>query len=162
MDGLLKYLYTHQLDARQQRRMIRTYVAADYFQVKELRDKAAAGASTELRNLLNKKLFINFKERCHVVFNEHPNTPLEATVIRVLADNMPLVLYESGTWDELTTAHPGVATKVLEAIFPKPKPATGFKRSAGLAFDDTLLAGRMIRPRPKRDDSLSTVMGWPF
>lgn len=146
--------------------MIRTYVIADYFQVMELRGKAAAGANSELRKLLVKKWFVNFKDWCQLVLAEHPNTQLETTVLNVIADNIQVVMYESGTWNDLITAFPDLAPKVLEALFPKPKPATGFKRSAGLAFDDTLQAARdsaaLQAARASQTPSMRRPSFWHF
>lgn len=154
----MKYLYTRELDACQKKNPISTFVIADYFQVTELRDKAAKGASDELQKLINKSYFINFKKQCHTVLRQYPDTDLEATVLKVIAVNTGVVMYESGVWDELTTTYPDLANKVLQILVPKPGQATGFKRSAGLAFDDGLHTGRKIPRTAKRVSSPTRLL----
>lgn len=153
VDGMLKYLYHQELDTRQKKDPIATFLVADYFQVTALRAKASEELSKGLKDLALKKYFVNFKKWCHIVLGHHPDTPLEDTVIKVVADNLQMVMHESGAWNELTDAYPKLAKKVLEVICPKPEPATTFKRPAGVAFDDTLQSGRSTRSHGLRHGS---------
>ncbi|KAH8787905.1 hypothetical protein F5883DRAFT_707030 [Diaporthe sp. PMI_573] len=159
VDGLLKYLYTRQLSPRQSVNPIRTYVVADYFQVWELRAKATKQASNELQKLLKWEYFVNFRERCHTVLGEYPDTHLEATVLKVIADNILVVMYESKAWDELTAAYPRLPKKVLDVLYPKPEPNTGVKRAASVAFDDARQAARTGTMPPPAYASVRQRMG---
>lgn len=159
VDGLLKYLYTRQLSPRQSVNPIRTYVVADYFQVWELRAKATKQASNELQKLLKWEFFVNFRERCHTVLGEYPDTHLEATVLKVIADNILVVMYESKAWDELTAAYPRLPKKVLDVLYPKPEPNTGVKRAASVAFDDARQAARTGTMPPPAYASVRQRMG---
>lgn len=145
VDGMLRYLYHQELETHQKKDPIATFLVADYFQVTALRAKASEELSKGLKDLASKKYFVNFKKWCHIVLGQHPGTPLEETVIKVVADNLQMVMHESGAWNELTDAYPKLAKKVLEVICPKPEPVTAFKRPAGVAFDDTLQSGRSAK-----------------
>ncbi|KAG6354286.1 hypothetical protein INS49_004891 [Diaporthe citri] len=142
VDGLLKYLYFNALENRQKKDPIATFMVADYFQVASLRTNAADELGTSLQSLTQKKWFVGFKEICHIVLGQHAGTHLEQTVVKIIADNIQMVMHESGAWVEMTDAYPGLAKKVLEVIYPKPVLAGPVKRSAGAAFDDTLLRAR--------------------
>lgn len=142
VDGMLKYLYFNELDTRQKKDPVAAFIVADYFQVASLRTKATDQLSKGLTDLASKKFFANFKEYCHIVLGQHPGTHLEETVIKVIADNLSMVMHESGAWGELTDVYPKLAKKVLAVICPKPAALTVIKRPAGVAFDDTLQSGR--------------------
>lgn len=150
VDGMLKYLYFDTLDNRQKKDPIATFMVADYFQVASLRTKAADELGTKLQTLTQMKWFVGFKELCHIVLGQHGGTHLEQTVIKIIADNIQMVMHESGAWVELTDAYPSLAKKVLEAIYPKPVLAI-VKRPAGVAFDDTLQRARPSKGRGSRD-----------
>lgn len=142
VDSMLKYLYLQELDSTQKRDPIATFLVADYFQVVPLRTKATEELSKGLVKLAISKYFENFKKWCHIVLDGHPDSDLEQAVIKVIADNIQMVMHESGAWDELNNAYPSLARKVLEVLFPKPAPVAAIKRPAGVAFDDTLQSGR--------------------
>ncbi|KAI7777053.1 hypothetical protein LA080_004213 [Diaporthe eres] len=142
VDGMLKYLYFNELDTRQKKDPVAAFIVADYFQVASLRTQAADQLSKGLTDLASKKFFVNFQEYCHIVLGQHPGTHLEETVIKVIADNLSMVMHESGAWGELTDVYPKLAKKVLAVICPKPAALTVIKRPAGVAFDDTLQSGR--------------------
>ncbi|POS75068.1 hypothetical protein DHEL01_v206529 [Diaporthe helianthi] len=135
VDALLKYLYTGQLELRQQQNPMRTFLAADYFQATKLRDRAAVEADKSLQQLINKTRWVNFKEKCRHVLGQYPDTLLEDIVMKVIASNPRAVMYESGAWDDLTAAYPNLADKVLHALFPNHQQVTGAKRPASAAFD---------------------------
>lgn len=139
---MLKYLYFNELDNRQKKDPIAAFMVADYFQVASLRTKAADELSKGMKELASKKFFVNFKTYCHIVLGNHAGTHLEETVIKVVADNLEMVMHESGAWGELTDTYPKLAKKVLAVLCPKPAPLTVIKRPAGVAFDDTLESGR--------------------
>lgn len=159
VDGLLKYLYTRQMDARQIKSAARTFIVADYFQVRELRDKAVKEAANELQRLIAKNYFITYKDRCHKVLGQYPGTDLEAAIVKVIANNMHAVKHNATAgWDELTAAYPTLAKKVLDVIFqePEPEPSPAVKRLTSVAFDDYVheqqrVASRYtpIRPAPR-------------
>lgn len=150
---MLRYLYHQELETHQKKDPIATFLVADYFQVTALRAKASDQLSMGLKDLALKKYFVNFKKWCHIVLGQHSGTPLEDTVIKVVAENLQMVMHESGAWNELTDAYPKLAKKVLEVICPKPEPVTTFKRPAGVAFDDTLQSGRSTRSHGFRHGS---------
>lgn len=150
VDGMLKYLYFDALDNRQKKDPIATFMVADYFQVASLRTKAADELGTMLQSLTLKKWFVGFKELCHIVLGQHAGTHLEQTVLKIMADNIQMVMHESGAWDEFTDTYPSLAKKILEVIYPKPVLAI-VKRPAGVAFDDTLQRARPIKRRASRD-----------
>lgn len=154
VDEMLKYLYFNELDNRQKKDPIGAFMVADYFQVASLLTKAADQLSKGLKDLASKKFFVGFKDYCHIVLGQHPGTHLEETVIKVIADNLPMVMHESGAWGELTDAYPKLAKKVLAVICPKPAVLTGIKRPAGLAFDDTLQSGRPSKGLALRSGSI--------
>lgn len=143
VDGMLKFLYFQELDKRQKKEPIAAFLVADYFQVAPLRIKAAEQLNKGLRDLTDQKYFVNFRQYCHIVLGQHPGTPLEQAVIKVISDNIWMIIHDSGVWDELTGAYPSLGTKVLNMIYAKPvPPAIGVKRPAATAFDDTLQSGR--------------------
>ncbi|KKY39009.1 hypothetical protein UCDDA912_g00916 [Diaporthe ampelina] len=143
VDGMLKYLYIRELDKSQKSDPIAAFLVADYFQVAPLRIKAAEQLNKGLKDLTSKKFFVNFKRYCHIVLGQHPGTPLEQAVIKVISDNLQMVMHDSGAWDELTDAYPSLGTKILNMIYAKPAPpVTNIKRPVGVAFDDTLQSGR--------------------
>ncbi|KAK7711754.1 hypothetical protein SLS63_012593 [Diaporthe eres] len=154
VDGMLKYLYFNELDNRQKKDPIGAFMVADYFQVASLLTKAADQLSKGLKDLASKKFFVGFKDYCNIVLGQHPGTHLEETVIKVVADNLSMVMHESGAWGELTDAYPKLAKKVLAVICPKPAALTGIKRPAGLAFDDTLQSGRPSKGLALRSGSI--------
>ncbi|KAG8157259.1 hypothetical protein KVR01_012967 [Diaporthe batatas] len=165
VDSLLKYLYRRQLDENQKRQPLRAFVVADYFQVKELRNKAAEEASRALRKLIINKRFINYKEMCRTVLGSYPDTLLEEVIIKVIADNIEVVMYErDAAWDELTAAYPSLAKKVLPVLFPQPPPPppaplAGIKRFASVAFDDYM---RLLPPvSPNTPAAPLTPLGRP-
>lgn len=150
---MLKYLYSHELHKRQQTDLIATFLVADYFQAAELRTACAELLGKRLHAYSQNGWFVNFKQLCHIVLDLHADTHLEDTVIKVIADNIQKVMHESGLWDELTDAYPLLAKKILEVKFAKPAPATGIKRPAGVAYDDTLQSGRSSKTRTLRSGS---------
>lgn len=159
VDGVLKYLYTRKMDASQIKNAARTFIVADYFQVQELREKAANEAANQLKSLIDKKYFVAYKKLCHTVLGQYPDTDLEAAIIEVIAHNIYVVKYaREAAWGELTTAYPTLAKKVLDVLMPEPPPATAAKRPASEDdFDDTRRAaqlgrqslGMMCTPSPK-------------
>lgn len=142
VDGMLKYLYLQELDHRQKKDPVATFLVADYFQVTALRTKSTEELSRGLAKFAVTKYFTNFKTWCHIVLAHHPDSDLEKTVVKVIADNIQTVMHESGAWNELNTEYPSLARKVLEVIFAKPAPVTAIKRPVSVAFDDTLQSGR--------------------
>lgn len=147
---MLRYLYFSQLDTHQKKDPIATFMVADYFQVASLRTKAADELGTNLQSLTQKKWFVGFKQLCHIVLGQYAGTRLEQTVVKIIADNIQMVMHESGAWAELTDSYPSLAKKVLEVIYPMPVSGNPFKRSAGAAFDDTLLQVRPGKSRGRR------------
>ncbi|KAJ0120585.1 hypothetical protein J7T55_015314 [Diaporthe amygdali] len=137
VDAMLKYLYFHKLEMHQQKDPITTFVVADYFQVTSLRAKAINELTMGLGQLAKKKYFANFKKWSHLILEQHADTQLERTMIKVIAENLQMVMHESGAWDELTDAYPLLCKKVLAEMIPKPTEADTVKRPAGVAFDDT-------------------------
>ncbi|KAK2611763.1 hypothetical protein N8I77_005087 [Diaporthe amygdali] len=137
VNAMLKYLYFHELELSQQKDPITTFVVADYFQVTSLRTKAINELTMGLGQLAKKKYFSNFKKWSHLILGQHADTQLERTMIKVIAENLQMVMHESGAWDELTDAYPLLCKKVLADMTPKPTETDVVKRPAGVAFDDT-------------------------
>lgn len=142
---MLKYLYLQELDSSQRMDPVATFLVADYFQVTALRTKSIEALSKGLAKFAVTKYFANFKKWCHIVLGRYPDSELEKTVIKVIADNIQTVMHESGAWHELNNAYPSLARKVLEVIFAKPAPVIAIKRPVSVAFDDTLQSGRSTK-----------------
>lgn len=137
IDGLLRFLYFEELDRRQEKDPIATFLVADYFQVAPLRARAEDELISKLNKLIQEGHFAKFKKYSHLVLSQYHDTDLEDIVTRVITDNIKTVMYDSGTWIELTDAYSSLARKVLGLIFPRPTAVTPAKRPASAAFDDT-------------------------
>ncbi|KAL1858842.1 hypothetical protein Daus18300_009840 [Diaporthe australafricana] len=142
VEDMLRYIYFQVLGKRQIKDPISAFVVADYFQVTSLCTIAAQQLTTGLDELVRKGYIIRFKEWCDLVLRKHKDTLLEQMVVKFLASRIHWAMHDSNAWDELTEAHPYLAKRIMQELFPKPVVEPRLKRPAGLAFDDVYSSRR--------------------
>lgn len=148
---MLRFLYMNNFTLRQENDALGTYAVADYFMTPSLSQRALARLERSLQGLVDTAYWQSYRRQAlFLLSGPYAKSKPGALLVKVTANNVRVILNDSGVWDQIAKAHPDFAGRVLKACFSKgcsPKTEEPFpnalKRPASRAFDD---AQRQARP----------------
>lgn len=153
IDGMLKFLYTHELQNREIRDPLRTYFVAEHFETRLFGKKALGHFKRGLQYAVNNKDWSTYKYYAMKVQFDFPNSDMENVLADVTAQNIENIMYESGTWNQITSAYPFFGVQILKARFPKNGQEAVNKMPESAAFDD------ISYPRPLQPKLMAHAVG---